>query len=156
MPRVDPAYPSFTLVLTAPQPRNPPTSRLPAYRAAHVGRYHPYARVVPGHCQDRLMNTVDYRYVEAPLWEEKEIDEEPLITDRDGGPNAAIDTAHSVDDVRHEHQIVQPSIDSKMELSRSKLVDTLTQQEVFMGLRRRYLTLQAVKSFLKAEHLKGA
>lgn len=55
MPRIDPPYPSFTFVLSKPLPRNDRSSRLPAYRASHMGRYHPYARVAPTQCQDRLM-----------------------------------------------------------------------------------------------------
>lgn len=55
MPRIDPPYPSFTFVLSKPLPRNDRSSRLPAYRASHMGRYHPYARVAPSQCQDRLM-----------------------------------------------------------------------------------------------------
>lgn len=118
--RIDPPYPSLTLVLTRPAPSFPPTpappsppahvsrsseARLPAYRMAHMGRYHPYPRVVaPAPAkerhEDRLMvrrlslfpgstssrttadpppvflllsqSTVDYRYVDEPLWEEAE------------------------------------------------------------------------------------
>ncbi|KAI8986187.1 hypothetical protein BD414DRAFT_536930 [Trametes punicea] len=90
--RIDPPYPSFSLVLSAPlPPRDTRTSRLPAYRASHMGRFHPYPRLAPPPrelCEEnRLMmvrvwstvmtsrvgqSTVDYRYAEEPLWEEEE------------------------------------------------------------------------------------
>ncbi|KAH9856922.1 hypothetical protein C2E23DRAFT_881421 [Lenzites betulinus] len=155
MRRVDPPYPSFALVLSTPQPRprQPPPSRLPPYRAAHMGRYHPYARVSPGPCQDRLMNTVDYRFTEEPLWEDDGELQSATGSDDDDDTNDALPN-HNAERERGDGH--PPPEESKMELSRSKLVDTLT--DVLMTLRRRYLTLQAVKSFLKAENvkLKGA
>ncbi|KAF8479335.1 hypothetical protein DFH94DRAFT_693693 [Russula ochroleuca] len=36
--------------------------RLPAYRASHLVRFHPYSRAHPSVHQERLMTTVDYRY----------------------------------------------------------------------------------------------
>lgn len=81
----EPAYPSFTFVLkTADYGYS--DLRLPAYRASHLGRYHPYPRS-RSHCRDHLMvrmpktvpysskislirfeqQTVDYRYREGPL-----------------------------------------------------------------------------------------
>ncbi|KAH9997632.1 hypothetical protein BJV77DRAFT_1065238 [Russula vinacea] len=36
--------------------------RLPAYRASHLIRFHPYSRAHPPPHHERLMTTVDYRY----------------------------------------------------------------------------------------------
>ncbi|OBZ77494.1 hypothetical protein A0H81_01975 [Grifola frondosa] len=45
----------------------PYSSRLPSYRSGHTERYHPYPR--PSRSREtRLMNTVDYRYVDLPTW----------------------------------------------------------------------------------------
>ncbi|KAI1794048.1 hypothetical protein LXA43DRAFT_971672 [Ganoderma leucocontextum] len=40
-------------------------SRLPAYRSAHIGRFHPYPRSAPRRGEDALMQTVDYRMVDC-------------------------------------------------------------------------------------------
>ena len=47
MPHVDPPYPSFTrvvLTMSALPSSLSYSSRLPSYRASHVGRFHPYPR----------------------------------------------------------------------------------------------------------------
>ncbi|OBZ78158.1 hypothetical protein A0H81_01945 [Grifola frondosa] len=46
----------------------PYSSRLPSYRFGHAERYHPYPRVSRP-LDDRLMRTVDYRYVDEPTLE---------------------------------------------------------------------------------------
>ncbi|KAL1944471.1 hypothetical protein VTO73DRAFT_2901 [Trametes versicolor] len=151
MPRIDPPYPSFTFVLSKPLPRNDRSSRLPAYRASHMGRYHPYARVAPSQCQDRLMTTIDYRYADEPLWEETVGEAQGATScenlsdgdDGDNGPSPAVDT---------EHGSVADSSVPPQALSRSKLVATLTEALVAL---RRHLALQAVRNFLKTQHLKG-
>ncbi|KAI0723506.1 hypothetical protein C8Q76DRAFT_397987 [Earliella scabrosa] len=43
--RVDPPWPSFSFVM----------NRLPAYRQAHLGRFHPYARVTRRRLEDAFM-----------------------------------------------------------------------------------------------------
>ncbi|KAI0636932.1 hypothetical protein C8Q77DRAFT_535431 [Trametes polyzona] len=160
MPRIDPPYPSFTFVLTAPPPRTNASSRLPAYRASHMGRYHPYPRVAPGRCQDRLMNTIDYRYVEEPLWEEDAADVQRVGATGCEGDSISTNASHPTPpsptaDATSQNERVESSSDgASAKLSRSKLVDTLT--EMLFALRRRYLTVQAVKNFLKAEDLKRA
>ncbi len=50
MPRIDPPFPSFTFVATKMA-----ENRLPAYRHTHLGRYHPYARVVRQRLEDAFM-----------------------------------------------------------------------------------------------------
>ncbi|PIL36669.1 hypothetical protein GSI_00358 [Ganoderma sinense ZZ0214-1] len=63
MPLVDPPYPSFTLVVTKMYPSSPrpfDSSRLPAYRAAHVGRFHPYPRGPRRNTEANYTPTVDY------------------------------------------------------------------------------------------------
>ncbi|OCH93441.1 hypothetical protein OBBRIDRAFT_790314 [Obba rivulosa] len=62
MRALEPAYPSFTLVLTN---AGKDSLRLPAYRASHKERYHPYPRY-PRRSADCLMQTVDYRDIGAP------------------------------------------------------------------------------------------
>jgi hypothetical protein len=48
-------YPSFTLVMsTAPFAAND-NMRLPAYRASHLIRFHPYSRAQPPPHHERLM-----------------------------------------------------------------------------------------------------
>ncbi|OJT04316.1 hypothetical protein TRAPUB_4950 [Trametes pubescens] len=151
MPRIDPPYPSFTFVLSKPLPRNDRSSRLPAYRASHMGRYHPYARVAPSQCQDRLMNTIDYRYADEPLWEETVGEAQGVTTCESLSDNDNDSAISPVVDAEHENAAESPAL-PQAQLSRSKLVATLT--DVLVALRR-HLALQAVRSFLKAEHLKG-
>jgi len=38
--------------------------RLPAYRASHLNRFHPYPRSHPSHHEDRFLTTIDYRFSE--------------------------------------------------------------------------------------------
>ncbi|KAI0333634.1 hypothetical protein GY45DRAFT_277147 [Cubamyces sp. BRFM 1775] len=179
--RIDPPYPSLTLVLTRPPPPtsfppspalpppSPPAhtsrsseSRLPTYRMSHMGRYHPYPRVVapaPAPAkerhEDRLMSTVDYRYADEPLWEEpeseSEIEDVHIENAREGG--ILRETASS--DIASAHSVVaEPAVrKSKLEkLGRTKLAVAFS--DTFGALRRRYLSLQAAKSFFKVEHVK--
>ncbi|KAI0362143.1 hypothetical protein OH77DRAFT_23193 [Trametes cingulata] len=175
MPRVDPPYPSFAFVLSSPpEPRNARSSRLPAYRVSHMGRFHPYPRVAPGRCTDRLMvcpraprrddyasisrmsildpqNTVDYRYAEDPLWEEPVLESgevtengENLLADAEAPP--APNHCESSGD---ETAATPPATESPS--TRSKLVVTLSDA---LAVLRRYLSRQALKNFLKPEQLK--
>ncbi|OCH93444.1 hypothetical protein OBBRIDRAFT_319529 [Obba rivulosa] len=57
----EPPYPSTALVPSNTVGQD--SLRLPAYRAGHLGRYHPYPRL--GRPVDRPMETVDYRDIEA-------------------------------------------------------------------------------------------
>ncbi|KAI0362140.1 hypothetical protein OH77DRAFT_22459 [Trametes cingulata] len=140
MPRVDPPYPSITLVLSSPlQPRNNRSSRLPAYRASHMERFHPYPRVVPERCRDRLLRTVDYRYVEDPLWEEEGVMEEGRVSI--GGEDADAANIH----LQHESassvgvQDEKPVRDAaEPQESRSKLMAALS--DIFTALRSKYLS----------------
>ncbi|OBZ77467.1 hypothetical protein A0H81_01891 [Grifola frondosa] len=68
MQGIKPPYPSFALVMSTAGYYPPYSSRLPPYRSGHAERYHPYPRVSRP-LDDRLMNTVDYRYVGEPTWE---------------------------------------------------------------------------------------
>lgn len=52
MPAPQPVYPSFTFVITNAEHSS---FRLPAYRSAHVGRYHPYPRPPTRTVPDYLM-----------------------------------------------------------------------------------------------------
>ncbi|KAI0664766.1 hypothetical protein C8Q70DRAFT_11980 [Cubamyces menziesii] len=182
--RIDPPYPSLTLVLTRPAPSFPPTptppsppahtsrssdSRLPAYRMAHMGRYHPYPRVVaPAPAkerhEDRLMSTVDYRYVDEPLWEEAEPTcvESENDTARDENiedtgvtrESASYDTA-STYSTGHDPDDERARKSKSEKLGRKKFA--LAFSNTVVALRRRYLSLQAARSFLlKTEHVKQA
>ncbi|KAI0374934.1 hypothetical protein BV20DRAFT_403133 [Pilatotrama ljubarskyi] len=153
MPRAEPPYPSISSVLSSPsQPRNARSSRLPAYRASHMGRFHPYPRAAPGRCQDWLMSTVDYRYVEDPLWEETVGDTEHVAEHEE---HASVDeealpaTAHR--EPSDDAALAGPEVGSQ--LGRSKLVATLSDA---LAALRRYLSRQALKSLLKPEQLKRA
>lgn len=58
MPSVRPPYPSFTLVMSSNMSTmsNPAdTSRLPAYRASHLGRFHPYPRAHPSYHENHMV-----------------------------------------------------------------------------------------------------
>ncbi|KAH9901423.1 hypothetical protein C8Q73DRAFT_244803 [Cubamyces lactineus] len=180
--RIDPPYPSLTFVLTRPAPSFPPTpapasppvhtsrsseSRLPAYRMAHMGRYHPYPRVVAPvpskeHYEDRLMSTVDYRYVDEPLWEEAEPACEESENGTFGGEDvedagvtreSASSSTASTNSTDHDEERARKSKAEK--LGRKKLAAAFSNTVV--ALRRRYLSLQAARSFfLKTEHVKQA
>ncbi|KAI0647090.1 hypothetical protein C8Q79DRAFT_1009232 [Trametes meyenii] len=157
MPSIDSVRPSSTSVsFSSPQTRNNRTSRLPAYRSSHMGRYHPYPRAAPGQCQDRLMTTVDYRYGAEPLWEEPAIESYSDSDEDSDGANTAVEAAPpstSSTAVDHSEPAAgaqsQPATTSP--LSRSKLVAVLS--GALATLRRRYLSRLAVKNFLKGEGL---
>ncbi|KAI1793022.1 hypothetical protein LXA43DRAFT_304023 [Ganoderma leucocontextum] len=74
MPLVDPPYPSFTHVVTKmyPAPRPFDSSRLPSYRAAHVGRFHPYPRGPRRNTEAIYTPTVGYTAPLDPIAEEPE------------------------------------------------------------------------------------
>jgi hypothetical protein len=55
MPLPRPPYPSFTLVMSSPQVAVYDNTRLPAYRASHQNRFHPYPRSHPSFHQERHM-----------------------------------------------------------------------------------------------------
>ncbi|KAI0031475.1 hypothetical protein K488DRAFT_86759 [Vararia minispora EC-137] len=57
MNSVFPAPPSFNCVPSDSLPDD--TSRLPAYRPAHIRRFHPYARTTPS-CWQRILTANDY------------------------------------------------------------------------------------------------
>lgn len=59
MPSVRPPYPSFTLVMSSSTGNSADTSRLPAYRASHSGRYHPYSRAHPSHHENHMVRACD-------------------------------------------------------------------------------------------------
>ena len=59
MPSVNPPYPSFTLVMSSSTGNSADTSRLPAYRASHSGRYHPYSRAHPSHHENHMVRACD-------------------------------------------------------------------------------------------------
>ncbi|ETW86269.1 hypothetical protein HETIRDRAFT_449133 [Heterobasidion irregulare TC 32-1] len=83
MSSVRPPYPSFTLVMSSNMSTmsNPAdTSRLPAYRASHLGRFHPYPRAHPSYHENYMsfpssafvcdaQTTVDYRYGDPPIFQ---------------------------------------------------------------------------------------
>ncbi|CDO69516.1 hypothetical protein BN946_scf184785.g21 [Trametes cinnabarina] len=177
-PRIDPPYPSFALVLSkaanSVHPTSPPTSivirnnahasnapqsstlRLPAYRAAHIGRYHPYPKVASRRGDDRLMSTVDYRYAEEPLWEDAGIDSsgEAGTANEENAEGDAVVASPEIN--------VHPSVDTQSAtiqppppvsaLSKTKLV--LLFADMIVALRRRYLSAQAAKHFFEAQQLK--
>ena len=59
MPSVNPPYPSITLVTSISTGYSADTSRLPAYRASHSGRYHPYSRAHPSHYENHMVRACD-------------------------------------------------------------------------------------------------
>ncbi|KAM5532698.1 hypothetical protein V8D89_013590 [Ganoderma adspersum] len=76
MPFVDPPYPSFTLIVTkmyTSLPRPFDSSRLPAYRAAHVGRFHPYPRGPRRNTEANYTPAVDYTPPLDTIVEEPEV-----------------------------------------------------------------------------------
>ncbi|KAI9064476.1 hypothetical protein FKP32DRAFT_643802 [Trametes sanguinea] len=200
-PRVDPPYPSFTFALSKSQatPSLPPesivirhsdpgtasrspSSRLPPYRASHMGRFHPYPRAAPlRRGEDRLMNTVDYRYAEEPLWEEAGVESvrttplarlpqlassiglsELIVSQNDDAaalegdpadlPVAAADGAHIPPAMGTESAATLPP-PAVLGLSKSAFLMTLS--DMLAALRRRYLSPEAVKSFLKTQQFKS-
>ncbi|KAI0067918.1 hypothetical protein BV25DRAFT_889688 [Artomyces pyxidatus] len=60
----DPSYPSFAWVMSSSLGNaNTDTNlRLPAYRASHLGRFHPYARTRRPAREEWHMTTVDHRF----------------------------------------------------------------------------------------------
>ncbi|KAI0331092.1 hypothetical protein GY45DRAFT_1336403 [Cubamyces sp. BRFM 1775] len=170
-PRIDPPYPSITFVLSTappqllplplqpnPPPRNARSSRLPAYRVSHMGRYHPYPRVAPAaeRCEDPLMSTVDYRYVEEPLWEEESEASVDSGHATAGGQTVGDEASANVEPspiASTDSVSGQTATDPGSQLSRSKFVTSLS--EMIVMLRRKYLSLQ-FRTFLKAQHLKTA
>ncbi|KAI0362141.1 hypothetical protein OH77DRAFT_1515442 [Trametes cingulata] len=153
MPRVDPPYPSFAFVLSSTlEPRNARSSRLPAYRASHMGRFHPYPRVAPGRCTDRLMNTVDYRYAEDPLWEEAGAEPGDATENEENLVDAEVVPATTHCEPSDDENTTTPAT-TESRLSRSKLVMTLSDT---LAALRRYLSRQAMKTFFASERSKGA
>ena len=57
MRRLEPPYPSFTLVMNKAQDFD--VSRLPAYRKSYLERFHPYARVSTRQPSEMLMVRVN-------------------------------------------------------------------------------------------------
>jgi hypothetical protein len=55
MPVLQPPYPSFTLVMSSAPFAANDNMRLPAYRASHLARFHPYPRAHPSHHEERLL-----------------------------------------------------------------------------------------------------
>ncbi|KAI0374931.1 hypothetical protein BV20DRAFT_1048933 [Pilatotrama ljubarskyi] len=137
MPRIDPPYPSITLVLSSPpQIRNTRSSRLPAYRASHMERYHPYPRVVPERCRDRLLRTVDYRYVEDPLWEEEAAMEEGRVAINGEGANSHLQHESAVSVSVREEKAEQIAGEGPS-LGRNKLAAALS--DILAALRDKCL-----------------
>ncbi|KAH9856921.1 hypothetical protein C2E23DRAFT_881420 [Lenzites betulinus] len=157
MPRVDPAYPSIASVLSAPKPRSPPSLRLPAYRASHVGRYHPYPRFGRATCQERLTDPLESRYEEDPVWE----DEQPVVQPLPRGNvcvEAPDDDASPYDDEpfvladgEHEPEPqAAPGPDTPRETTPAGLKLAAVAVVLLAALRRRYLSrLQVIKGFLQ-------
>lgn len=55
MPVPQPPYPSFTLVMSSAPFAANDNMRLPAYRASHLARFHPYPRAHPSRHEERLL-----------------------------------------------------------------------------------------------------
>ena len=55
MPSVNPPFPSFTLVMSNNMGNPADTSRLPTYRASHLGRFHPYPRAHPSYHESHMV-----------------------------------------------------------------------------------------------------
>ncbi|KAI0670344.1 hypothetical protein C8Q78DRAFT_1079322 [Trametes maxima] len=161
MSRVDPPYPSISSVLSFPQARNAQSSRLPTYRSTHMGRYHPYPRIVRTHCQERLLDAMELRYEEEALWEEpaEEPVDEPLPQDRRARPcEEVLARDYSLyedeplpatprDEVGTVEAEAPPPTQGDLV---SALADLLTL------LRRKYFSFGAVKRFLQVEPPKKA
>ncbi|KAI0780892.1 hypothetical protein BD413DRAFT_489226 [Trametes elegans] len=149
MPRVNSPRP-FSVPAHEPAPQNHASAfRLPAYRASHMHRFHPYPRVTPARCQDRLMSTVDYRFGQEPIWEEP-ADEDSWTTgsqdDAHGEGVPKLSTPHRADvdaDVVTREGEGQPGGAPKPSLSRAKVATAVA--DALAGLRRRYLALLAVR-----------
>ncbi|KAI0636955.1 hypothetical protein C8Q77DRAFT_1154840 [Trametes polyzona] len=76
MPKPDPPFPSFTLMM---HQYNNDSLRLPSYRESLVVRFHPYPRK-ESKSGDALMKTVDYRH-EEPQSPAQSDEAPPRVTD---------------------------------------------------------------------------
>ncbi|RDX53040.1 hypothetical protein OH76DRAFT_1399632 [Lentinus brumalis] len=128
MPRIDPPFPSFTFVATKMA-----ENRLPAYRHTHLGRYHPYARVVRQRLEDAFMaidaaaSTVPPTPAlrpTTPRIEPVDIDVSSFELD---GPVA-----------EGEQEGVLPGVEDQDQLGRPKISAVLTD---LVGVLRRWLAL---------------
>ncbi|KAI8998606.1 hypothetical protein BD414DRAFT_475552 [Trametes punicea] len=159
MTRVDPPYPSISYVLSNPQARNAQSSRLPAYRSTHVGRYHPYPRAEPGRYEDRIMVAGDRHEAEELALEG------PLVVPRrrvttcvempDGDSHPYEDDPLPVVGVESDIMDAYPSanIGDTAAGSLSKVVAAIS--ELLVAMRRKYLAVQAVKEFLDVKRPKS-
>ncbi|KAH9981375.1 hypothetical protein BGW80DRAFT_329636 [Lactifluus volemus] len=81
MPILHPPYPSFTLVMSSPPFAAHNNTRLPAYRASHPSRFHPYPRTHPSLHEEPHMATVDYRFSQPPVRPIGDVAPMPTIED---------------------------------------------------------------------------
>ncbi|KAL7283419.1 hypothetical protein ACG7TL_002849 [Trametes sanguinea] len=176
-PRIDPPYPSFTFALSKTRPTlspppesivirpsdarttsRPPSLRLPPYRASHTGRFHPYPRSAsPRRGEDQLMNTVDYRYAEEPLWEEDTVVEAdsdtPAYEENLAAMTVALREVDIVSPGSHAEPATTRAPSKAFALSKSAFLMTLS--DMLAALRRRYLSTQAMQSFLETQQFKS-
>ena len=66
MPLPQPPYPSFTLVMSSPQVAVYDNTRLPAHRASHQNRFHPYPRSHPSFHQERHLVHPRFTQLSSP------------------------------------------------------------------------------------------
>ncbi|KAI0370302.1 hypothetical protein BV20DRAFT_1052633 [Pilatotrama ljubarskyi] len=149
MPRLDPPYPSFTLVMTSLE-----SSRLPSYRSFHVIRFHPYPRTARSRPEERLITIMDRRTFEGPIIAEAAAAAQIRPT---SGCEEAPDNDTSTFELdplpvlsaEPEQQDPPAEAEAAAELGRSKLAAALT--DLLGALHCRYLTLEAVRNFLRSE-----
>ncbi|TFK85900.1 hypothetical protein K466DRAFT_566344 [Polyporus arcularius HHB13444] len=129
MPRIDPPFPSFTFVATKMA-----ENRLPAYRHTHLGRYHPYARVVRQRLEDAFM-AIDAAASTAPptpALRPTTPRTEPVDNDV-----SSLELDGPVVEAEPEEEVL-PRVEDQDQLGRPKISAVLTD---LVGVLRRWLAL---------------
>ncbi|KAL7283418.1 hypothetical protein ACG7TL_002848 [Trametes sanguinea] len=124
-----------------------PVSRLPAYRASHLGRYHPYPRLAAGPLERRSKSDADVDN-DALHEESRALIARPrhvaACAERPDPDTSPYEDEAVADDISVAGRLDAAPMHA---LSRSKLAVTVA--DLVAVVRRRYLSLEGVRDFLR-------